>query len=1069
MNRPILRSLALAFVTAVVAAAPTASAQLKWQPLYEPGQGGATVRLQVSPHNPSLLISGGDMLGTAVSTDRGETWQSTFGFTTYEMADVTYHPTDPKIVWHGSCSGPYLSTDGGITWQSRRNGMPAAEHGRYTAIVEKVLFDPSNTNRLLAIGGTSRRWNSADTFGWVWESTDGGQNWNYITTIKPEGSTRDKSRGINIVAMDFAAGDPNRLYAMGEGQGVFVSNDSGRTWTKSNAGLPNTNVERMAVHPTDPNTLWVCLGASKPEGETEHLPGGVFKSTDGGKTFVSITGNLPQDRSDNYFFTAHFNALAVSPVDPDVIWVNDGRWNTGTIWKTEDGGRNWRAMVTKGNVGHTHRPDNDAVQSAFRLETATFAGLSLKGLEADPTDRNTVYGFGTEFLLRSTDGGKTWTDITAYRPDPSKPDNWRGRGWTGWCATNFEWSPFKPDISIAQAMDAGRGWISDDALKSWRYVTASPNPWLGGGDASFSADGTIFLSTGQFNEGNGILRSRDHGKTWQVLAGEAHGLPKADWGNRPQYDGIHVHPTNSSLVWAVLGRKLIHSTDGGETWKPVTDDLGLFWIAGDPTNPDRFYVNGAQGIYVFEGQGEPTLIGGPRPAERGRLNCDSLGRVYATQWRNGRPGVWRYTPDTNTWERLLDEPLAFECVADATDPNRLLLITCQDPYNDFAGGNGVWISADAGKTWSAQNQGLPMLRGQAAAINPHDPTQVVVGTFGRGFFVAQWPVDFAPRGERAYRSSGEDTAHAEVGGSILANGAMTEGADRPDAWTHTWGDGESRRDTATFKSAPASLSVAVTGGRSGQAFQQIEGHAGKSFTAKGVVRTQGNARVNVAIMSFDGSWSRNHFEQLRYVQGNTGWETFSKTVTIPDWAARFNVVLLVEGDGKAWLDDVTLKPVAADSPAARSSQPSTPMHTLRDFGPALLDYTYGETWHLGQTVTASDDAMSFNATEQGGGGVVLGGVNLAPDGQTHLAVRLRSLAGNAATRLNVNIMHEGKATTVSFDLPAPSADFTTVTVPLPGGPDTYKKVEQIQFQGANFSPSAGALKIDIDAVGTTKP
>jgi hypothetical protein len=73
------------------------------------------------------------------------------------------------------------------------------------------------------------------------------------------------------------------------------------------------------------------------------------------------------------------------------------------------------------------------------------------------------------------------------------------------------------------------------------------------------------------------------------------------------------------------------------------------------------------------------------------------------------------------------------------------MVTNMDPFNDFAGGNGVWVSADDGKNWSRQDTGLAMLRGQAVAFNPHDPEQIVMGTFGRGFFVARWPRNMRSR------------------------------------------------------------------------------------------------------------------------------------------------------------------------------------------------------------------------------------------------------------------------------------------------------------------------------------
>jgi hypothetical protein len=86
------------------------------------------------------------------------------------------------------------------------------------------------------------------------------------------------------------------------------------------------------------------------------------------------------------------------------------------------------------------------------------------------------------------------------------------------------------------------------------------------------------------------------------------------------------------------------------------------------------------------------------------------------------------------------------------------MVTNMDPFNDFAGGNGVWLSNNDGKSWSRQDTGLAMLRGQAVAFNPHNPEQIVLGTFGRGFFQARWPKTFMPQASRSYTSTPEDAA-----------------------------------------------------------------------------------------------------------------------------------------------------------------------------------------------------------------------------------------------------------------------------------------------------------------------
>ena len=74
---------------------------------------------------------------------------------------------------------------------------------------------------------------------------------------------------------------------------------------------------------------------------------------------------------------------------------------------------------------------------------------------------------------------------------------------------------------------------------------------------------------------------------------------------------------------------------------------------------------------------------------------------------------------------------------DPSDPCRLVLVTDDQPFHDVTRATGVYASLDCGLTWTAINDGLPVLRGSAIAFNPHDPSQLVLGTSGRGFFVAQ--------------------------------------------------------------------------------------------------------------------------------------------------------------------------------------------------------------------------------------------------------------------------------------------------------------------------------------------
>jgi hypothetical protein len=274
-------------------------------------------------------------------------------------------------------------------------------------------------------------------------------------------------------------------------------------------------------------------------------------------------------------------------------------------------------------------------------------------------------------------------------------------------------------------------------------------------------------------------------------------------------------------------------------------------------------------------------------------------------------GLWRYAD--GKWDRLLDEFYAIDVAVDPTNPSRLALATSQDPYHDICPATGVWVSSDAGKTWAQADANLAMTRVMCVAFNPHDPEQLVCGTWGGGYYVGRWPTAATVVGTRHYETTDKDrqlVAVPNLSGELLRNGPMSEGKELPAGWEGRWGRVTTARDTAVFKVGPASLRVETdAAGGSGQGFQMIEGGAGQRVRLRGWVKSQGDVKVNVAIQSFDLGWSRNSFDQVKFLQGDTDWTPFDKEVLIPDWAARYNVQLLVEGKGRAWLDEVSLTQV----------------------------------------------------------------------------------------------------------------------------------------------------------------
>jgi photosystem II stability/assembly factor-like uncharacterized protein len=252
---------------------------LTWSPLGEPGCGGDIVAVRVNPYNTSHIYIAGDMLGVAVSLDGGASWSAPTpdSFLSWEMADLTFDPVR-RATYVASMSGPYVSfwDADPLNFTSLRTGFPRPSAPDHTAAVQKVLVDPTvaDASRLLAVGGTKRKWASPDNTGVVWESLDAGLTWANLTVILPGGG--------NVMYADWCG--PQCIWAAVDGHGMFRSDDGGRTWAKRSGNLPSAvGVGYAANEPADNGTTAYLASCSS---------GGIWKTTDGGATWATINAGL---------------------------------------------------------------------------------------------------------------------------------------------------------------------------------------------------------------------------------------------------------------------------------------------------------------------------------------------------------------------------------------------------------------------------------------------------------------------------------------------------------------------------------------------------------------------------------------------------------------------------------------------------------------------------------------------------------------------------------------------------------------------------------------------------------
>jgi photosystem II stability/assembly factor-like uncharacterized protein len=235
--------------------------------------------------------------------------------------------------------------------------------------------------------------------------------------------------------------------------------------------------------------------------------GGVFKTLDGGQSWAAVT-----DR----YFGGTIGAIAVSPSNPDVVYVGGGEFDIrgnvshgDGVWKSTDAGKTWTSLgleLTRQIARVRVHPTNPDL-----VYVAALGNVWV------PTPERGIY--------RSKDGGKHW-DRILFRNDS-----------TG--AIDLAMDPANPNVLYAAFWQAGR--------TPWKLVSGGA--------------------------GSGIFKSTDGGDTWREITRNP-GLPAGIIGNI----GIDVSRANPSRVWAIIEADsggVFRSDDGGATWTRTNGDRSL--------------------------------------------------------------------------------------------------------------------------------------------------------------------------------------------------------------------------------------------------------------------------------------------------------------------------------------------------------------------------------------------------------------------------------------------------------------------------------------------------------------
>ena len=685
----------------------SAYSMLKYR-MIGPFRGGRTVGATGSAKQPNVFYIGVNNGGVWKTTDYGRTWQPVFDKEpTGSIGDVAVAPSNPDVVYAGSGEGiqrpdlsvgdgVYKSTDGGKTWVN--TGLKKALQ------IGGLAIDPNDENKVFvaALGHPY----GPNTERGVYRTVDGGKTWDRVL-YKDENTgaiqvTIDPSNS-NVVYADMWAGrqGPWENGAWdGPGSGLFKSTDGGTTWVQLTKGLPSIadGLGRIGfcVSASNPQRLYACVDAKK--------GGGLYRSDDGGQSWTEqSTDERLWERGDD------FAECKVDPKNPDVVYIANV-----VTWKSVDAGKNWLAIRGAPGGDDYHRlwinpehPEIILLVSDQGAEITMNGGQTWSSWYNQPT---------AQFYHVSTDNAFPYNVYGGQQESGSVGIASRGNDGQ---ITFREWHPVgAEEYGYVAADPLNPNIVYGGKLTKFDKTTGQVQniaPQIGrGGKYRFLRTAPVIFSPvdnkSLFYAGNVLFKTLDGGNSWEVISPD---LTRATW-DIPESVGIYrtdnmkqmpqrgviytIAPSNKNIntIWAGTDDGLIQLTnDGGKTWKNITPPEITSWNKVSLIDAGHFDDQTAY-------------------AAINKIRVDDM-----------NPYIYKTHDGGKTWEKIVNGLPAEPVNAVREDP------LCKGLL--FAGTEtAVYVSFNDGGLWQPLRLNMPATSIRDLVIKDND---LVIATHGRSFWI----------------------------------------------------------------------------------------------------------------------------------------------------------------------------------------------------------------------------------------------------------------------------------------------------------------------------------------------
>lgn len=581
----------------------TADGGRTWKPIFDQAPVPSIGAIGLAPSNPNIVYVGtGEQLegdGVFKSTDAGATWKNVGLRDVHHISSLVIDPNNPDVVLVGTYDffstgeqrGVFKTTDGGRTWNRVLFKDPSTGIADMAAapdqaqIVYAVSYSPQ-------FDPSTRRTTRSESH--IWKSSDEGSTWQQVA----ESGLPNNPRGrIGVAVASGTKGQ--RVYAIMT-QGFFRSDDGGATWKQSTIDprvVGSGYFSRTYADPRNADVVYVMQTAT-------------YKSTDGGKTFEAWKGE-PSGEDDHVLWIDPSDSKRIfMGTDQGAVITHNGG-ETWTEWFDQPTGemyhvttddqfpyRLYAAQQDSGSVAVLSRSDFGMITYRDWFSAGAFESGHIS---PDPLNPNIVFSigwYGSVLRLDRTTGQLT----TVFAPGPKYRYTWE---------TPLVRSPHDPKTMylgtqfVMRTTDNGETWqeMSPDLTTKNNPPTSADQGVLQSVAPSAAAKGTVWVGTS-----TGLVQlTRDNGTTWSNVT-------PANMPANSSITLIEASPVDANAAYVVSAARndshpyIFRTRDAGKTWEKIVSGLPDNAIARvvreDPQRKGLLYGGTETAVYLSYDDGD---------------------------------------------------------------------------------------------------------------------------------------------------------------------------------------------------------------------------------------------------------------------------------------------------------------------------------------------------------------------------------------------------------------------------------------------------------------------------------